>query len=903
MGLFGQYTEAVEQGGSVRPAAEPPIRETGFIENVAAGFQASRSGPDMFSNQARYENDARDEIASALEKRGIAVRRIGVAEAMGYQRRLDRGEKLPAQAMDHLAKFNAMLSALSAEQKRDPNFLPTYSGVRDIASLSAKITEMRRRDLSAAEQVQQGATGWGTFGGLIGGLGGELTKPETYIPVGGGSTVAAGAARQILSVAAREAAANAAVTALGEPLVQADATRLGIDRTLQDAAVDVAVSAAAGAVLGGAAKSIEFAPDAIASVRESFLASQFDRLPDSIQRRMIDGATIDDRALTSVIAERFGTDRLTPDERAAMHVLDYDADVRESSPFKPGPDADMLHGQRLAAAIDALKAGEPAPTFAPAKRPPFASQTALSSSVGEIARRIAMAESRGKANAKNPLSSATGVGQFIDQSWLGAIKLHGTKERLGRYARAIVKEDGRWIVRDKTLEKQILDLRLDANVSMRMLNRVIADDYIPALIKANLPTTPRNVYIMHFFGPETGRKVLSWSDETRLYAILSPEIVKANASVLQGKTAGEVRAWAAKRLKEENWPSGQGEMPGGSIFAPDAPDGVELRADLIEDPAIRREAERELYGPEPDRAAELVRAVDAIRGTEQPAPDMPAITAEDGPFVEKDIKPRQPRKAPAGPVELLTQIARWGGLRDNEGNDFAVTAGLSNRMTQGGRVLRKGGMSVDQLGEKLWEAGWFGPPSVAERPSLDEVIDLVERGARERVYHPEDVAIVSERTRQIDDGEEEIRSLLDGAARDMGIADMDGSLIEEAIGRIRRGEDVDQALMGAINMRSADELAAMAEEAGAGPARVETGMTFDDWERLGEMQDSLARWDDPEGQAALDQALSIEHDLMMAMRTEDAGDWNLAGLLDEADAEDAAIARVEGCMVPGGMTE
>ncbi|MBD3732512.1 MAG: hypothetical protein IE934_07345 [Sphingopyxis sp.] len=889
MGLFGQYTEAVEQGGSVRPAAEPPIRETGFVENVAAGFQASRSGPDMFSNQARYENNARDEIASALEQRGIAVRRIGVAEAMGYQRRLDRGEKLPAQAMDHLAKFNAMLSALSAEQKRDPNFLPTYSGVRDIASLSAKITELRRRDLSAAEQVQQGATGWGTFGGLIGGLGGELTKPETYIPVGGGSTVAAGAARQILSVAAREAAANAAVTALGEPLVQADATRLGIDRTLQDAAVDVAVSAAAGAVLGGAAKSIEFAPDAIASVRESFLASQFDRLPESVQRRMIDGATIDDRALTSVIGERFGTDRLTPDERAAMHVLDYDADVRESSPFKPGPDADMLHGQRLAAAIDALKAGEPAPTFAPAKRPPLQSQTALSSSVGEIASRIAMAESANKPTAKNPNSTASGLGQFIDSTWLSGMKQWFPRVSKGKS------------------DAELLALKTDAKWGRRMLERAVLE-YDDVLRRNDLPRVPANYYILHFFGPETGRKLLRWPDETRLSAMLPKEVIDANASVLRGKTAGELRAWAASKVGGEQVPVTVGKD---GIFAPDA-EGVELRADLIEDPAIRREAERELYGPEPDRAAELVRAVDAIRGTEQPAPDMPAITAEDGPFVEKDIKPRQPRKTPDGPVELLTQIARWGGLRDNEGNDFAVTSGLSNRMTQGGRVLRKGGMTVDQLGEKLWEAGWFGPPSVAERPSMDEVIDLVERGARERVYHPEDVAIVSERTRQIDDGEEEIRSLLDGAARDMGIADMDGSLIEEAIGRIRRGEDADQALMGAINMRSADELAAMAEEAGAGPARVETGMTFDDWERLGEMQDSLARWDDPEGQAALDQALSIEHDLRMAMeadpaggfRIDDAGDeYSIAALLDEADREEAAITAMEACMTPGGMTE
>ncbi|MFZ5704911.1 MAG: hypothetical protein ACOY5R_06550 [Pseudomonadota bacterium] len=913
MGVVGLYAQETEQAIATRPPAEAPIRDTGFLDNIAAGFQASRSGPDAFSNQARYENNARDEIADALEKRGIAVRRIGVAEAIGYQRRLDRGEKLPAQAMDHLAKFNAMLSALADEQRRDPSFLTDYAGVRDIPSLEAHVIKLRRRDMAAADEVQRGATGWGAAGGFIGGIGGELTKPETYIPLGPATSAVGGIARQILSVAAREGAANAAMTAALDPLVQADAARLGIDRTLKDTASDIALSAAAGAVLGGAAKAATMAPDAIAGARERFLSTQFARLPESVQRRMTEAATIDDRALAAVIEERFPGDALTLDERAALSVLKAEVDVRESNPFKHGPEADMLHSQRLAAAVDALKTGAPPPIFAPAKRPPLKSQTALSWTTGDVATRIAMAESGGKANAKNDRSSATGVGQFIDQTWLGVIKQHGTKERLGRYARAISNVNGRWVVEDKSLEKQILDMRLNGQLSMRML-QYVTEDYRAILAKAKLPFTPTNAYLIHFLGPETGRKMASYAPDLNAWKLLPPEVVDANASVLRGKTAGEVRAWAAQRMKEENWQealAGTRWDGGTSVFGPDMPEGVELRPDLVEDPAIRREAERELYGPEPGRPAELIRAIDALRTQDMPvdAPDLATATDMAG----IDVKPRKPRKLPDGPAELLTQIARWGGLRDSEGNDFAVTAGLSNRMTQGGRVLRKGGMSVDQLGEKLWEAGWFGPPSVAERPSLDEVIDLVERGARERVYHPEDVAIVTEKQRMIDDGEEEIRFLLDNEARTMGFENVDGGVIEDAIDRIRRGEDADQALIGAINARTGEEMAAIADQAGVGGAPVDGGMTPDDWSRLGEMQDSLARWEDPEGQAALDQAMSIEHDLMKALGIDEAGvyrigdgndEWGLAALLDEADGEDAAIARMEGCMVPpGGPTE
>ena len=428
MGVLGNYALEQEQGLSQLPQAEPPIRETGFVDNVAAGFQASRSGPDMGSNNARYMADAHGKIAEALRARGYDLANYSLIAARLNRERLSRGDKPDFLAMTSVDADNALWSALKAERRKDPKFLSELGGVHDLSSLDAYVAAQRRRDMAAAEEVQRGAPGWGTVGGLVGGLGGELTKPETYIPVGGGATATASIGRQILSVAAREAAANAGVTVLGEPLVRTDAARIGVDRTLGDFAGDVAMSAAAGAVLGGGAKAVEIGasrlPGTIADAREALLGRYFDSLPDSVQRRMLEAGTIDQRAEAEMIPQLLGADRLTPDERAAIHVLNYDADVRESSPFKPGPDADRLHGQRLAAAIDALKAGEPAPSFAPAKRPPLRSQTAMSSSSREIAARIIMAESGGKATAKNPMpgQSASGLGQFIDSTWLSGMK-------------------------------------------------------------------------------------------------------------------------------------------------------------------------------------------------------------------------------------------------------------------------------------------------------------------------------------------------------------------------------------------------------------------------------------------------------------------------------------------------
>src|SRR5260370_40261467 len=57
----------------------------------------------------------------------------------------------------------------------------------------------------------------------------------------------------------------------------------------------------------------------------------------------------------------------------------------------------------------------------------------------------AMRESSLKPNAQSSSSSATGLFQFIDQTWLGLVKEHGAQHGLGGFAAAITKQpDGRY---------------------------------------------------------------------------------------------------------------------------------------------------------------------------------------------------------------------------------------------------------------------------------------------------------------------------------------------------------------------------------------------------------------------------------------------------------------------------
>src|SRR5215210_2189455 len=63
-------------------------------------------------------------------------------------------------------------------------------------------------------------------------------------------------------------------------------------------------------------------------------------------------------------------------------------------------------------------------------------------------------------------SSATGLFQFIEQTWLGLVKAEGPKHGLGDYASAIsAKSDGSLAVPNPKLRQHILGLRQDPQVA------------------------------------------------------------------------------------------------------------------------------------------------------------------------------------------------------------------------------------------------------------------------------------------------------------------------------------------------------------------------------------------------------------------------------------------------------
>src|SRR3546814_19009170 len=108
----------------------------------------------------------------------------------------------------------------------------------------------------------------------------------------------------------------------------------------------------------------------------------------------------------------------------------------------------------------------------------------------------AAVESGYRTDVKAPTSSATGLYQFIERTWLGMVEEHGAKYGLEDYAKAL--ESGSV---DGKARRAILDLRADPKLSALM-----AAEYARAN-KAHLERSvggtlgDTELYLPHFLGP------------------------------------------------------------------------------------------------------------------------------------------------------------------------------------------------------------------------------------------------------------------------------------------------------------------------------------------------------------------------------------------------------------------
>ncbi|WP_185681110.1 lytic transglycosylase domain-containing protein [Parvibaculum sedimenti] len=160
----------------------------------------------------------------------------------------------------------------------------------------------------------------------------------------------------------------------------------------------------------------------------------------------------------------------------------------------------------------------------------------------------AMRESSMNCSAKSATSSACGLFQFTEQTWLATMKKDGSGLGLGQYADQISRDShGKYVVADPAARREILALRDDPQVSALMAGAYTnaSKDRLEASLGRSVSSG--ELYVAHFLGAGGATKLISAAEDTpnARADMLFPQAAAANRSIFYTssgapKTVGQV---------------------------------------------------------------------------------------------------------------------------------------------------------------------------------------------------------------------------------------------------------------------------------------------------------------------------------------------------------------------------
>lgn len=141
---------------------------------------------------------------------------------------------------------------------------------------------------------------------------------------------------------------------------------------------------------------------------------------------------------------------------------------------------------------------------------------------------IIQIESGGNPNAQNPYSTAGGLGQFTNETWLNTIRTH-RPDLARRYS-----------------PQELLALKTDPALSREMTG-ALASDNAAFLRQRGIEPSPGNVYLAHFAGAKGAAGILGADDSAPVSSVLSPDAISANP-FLRNMTVADLKNWASRKM-------------------------------------------------------------------------------------------------------------------------------------------------------------------------------------------------------------------------------------------------------------------------------------------------------------------------------------------------------------------
>lgn len=301
--------------------------------------------------------------------------------------------------------------------------------------------------------------------------------------------------------------------------------------------------------------------------------------------------------------------------------------------------------------------------------------------------RTASRESSLDPNAKALTSSASGLFQFIEQTWLSIVKEAGAQLGFSREAGAISRQpDGRLTVADQNEKQRILSLRNDPNASA-VFGAAFTQRNVEQLSR-DLGRTPDagETYLAHVLGASGAARFIGLANlkQDAPAAASFPEAARANRAVFfkpngQARSFGEVQQQLTKyhlavsnpvlalqeagQADSDGQPGGEGQSRSGvfqSLFQPEGRGPVSKLVQSLWGQGGRANALAS-YAPQPARPAFFPsvalsaglapnRPVGATGANTSDRPASQASLASSGPASSSSPAPSA---APGAPLNLL----------------------------------------------------------------------------------------------------------------------------------------------------------------------------------------------------------------------------------------------------------
>lgn len=539
-----------------------PVRGTegpqpGFFETIGAGFRTAEDEQEL--TQAPRNAEAYQELLEALGELGVDTSQKGAL----YR---DEASSIPGV----LRRFrvidrDAIYAEVLRQRGRDPSRFTELPATRD------EYDQWIARRKSGRDKDQRTLERGGMVAALIGGVGSGMTDPYNIasMPAGAGQV-------SVLRTMLIEGLVGGTTEVANFGSTGRARERMGEDYTASDKAADVAVSAVASGVLGGAVRAAEVtAPKVTGAVgrtidnsraaMERMIADNWEKLPAAVRNRWAKGATIEDVDLPDLAEAIIGRGNMTKDQRAMVDAVRRDAEIDAINPFKPDMAGQSAHRTKLDDALAELlqpTTRQPRPFALPPRAirdegaPTGAAYYGSTGKSGRAAlkSKIRGVESSGDDAARNPLSSATGRYQFTRGTWLRYYKRRFGSQGLTDDQIAAKRGDGR-------LQETLMDdLTADNAAFLRSIGEA---------------ESAGNLYLTHFAGTGGAKKLFAADPNARAADVLGADVARANPWMAD-YTAADVIQWAHRKMGEA------------------APRRAGSRAELADDGEYSRQLQAEL---------------------------------------------------------------------------------------------------------------------------------------------------------------------------------------------------------------------------------------------------------------------------------------------------------------------